>query len=899
MRRGGPTGQRDCDVLCRRVSDVRKVRMQAKSCHQALGTRSRSLSQPKSTHVKASPCTDLTCWSLQRQRERRGRAGIPRMVGLYAKRFTLPRKYQALLRPESPLQSEVRRTGASITQVPRREMTRGRPDEPILGSTFEVFVVGSRDAIVRAAGRIERCVRAAWGGARVVLANSGDAKPRRSSSGQQARVDVTAFENRREDGRRAVRTRVRDSQGQPPLKRSRRRRSRSPPGDGNKQARSMLPSPLSSCPPAAQSKSQPLPHANRPWQPMQRQQRQQQQQQQQDKQIATRTPSTAGQNENRDDLSQQINPRTLQGKHFIELLTDSDSDCDQSISQSESELDIACDLCGRYDGEHSMILCDGCDAGFHIYCLDPPLSAIPRGDWFCQSCNPALNELRNSRRQKHEEVDRTRKWTNEEDARLASLMDDTSFTSWPARASALGTGRTPNAVYKRWQRYLSMQPENGEARGGRAHSPRTSVSLPKPSPAEKSRDLNNRTWTDEEDARLCSLMKDTSVTGWAARAEALGTGRTTRAVHTRWYRHLSARQEVDDAHIAESQMNLNDSLPKPSSPKPSKSTSVGSAQADKSRDVNNRTWTDEEDARLCSLMKDTSVTGWAARAEALGTGRTTRAVHTRWYRHLSTKQQSDKDQATQSHKSLDTLSPKPNPSKLSKTKNLRYPLGTRVVARWLGRKHWYAGVISRVNLDGSRDVFYDDGEEELGVKLRNIQEESVATPDLIDDTGNTSSDRAAAHDSSSSDGACYTEGALVLSPADAASLESADKAKVDTVVSCTGCDTESAIALLNKCMWVVESAVTRWFDRPVRLQAGTGVGRFKPSDVPASLWSTNGERQVTRGVWAPIRCSVFSGRSRERCPCSLFAHDQRHERRKRMLASLASICLGCRRFRRA
>jgi hypothetical protein len=298
-------------------------------------------------------------------------------------------------------------------------------------------------------------------------------------------------------------------------------------------------------------------------------------------------------------------------------------------------------------------------------------------------------------------------------------------------------------------------------------------------------------------------------------------------------------------------------------------------------------------------MKDTSVTGWAARAEALGTGRTTRAVHTRWYRHLSTKQQSDKDQATQSHKSLDTLSPKPNPSKLSKTKNLRYPLGTRVVARWLGRKHWYAGVISRVNLDGSRDVFYDDGEEELGVKLRNIQEESVATPDLIDDTGNTSSDRAAAHDSSSSDGACYTEGALVLSPADAASLESADKAKVDTVVSCTGCDTESAIALLNKCMWVVESAVTRWFDRPVRLQAGTGVGRFKPSDVPASLWSTNGERQVTRGVWAPIRCSVFSGRSRERCPCSLFAHDQRHERRKRMLASLASICLGCRRFRRA
>lgn len=51
-----------------------------------------------------------------------------------------------------------------------------------------------------------------------------------------------------------------------------------------------------------------------------------------------------------------------------------------------------------------MLLCDGCDAGkvsrpcivcallflafvgFHMFCLDPPLSAIPKGQWFCHTC---------------------------------------------------------------------------------------------------------------------------------------------------------------------------------------------------------------------------------------------------------------------------------------------------------------------------------------------------------------------------------------------------------------------------------------------------------------------------------------------------------------------------------
>eukprot|EP00951_Prasinocladus_malaysianus_P022989 scaffold194176_cov34-Prasinocladus_malaysianus.AAC.1 len=33
-----------------------------------------------------------------------------------------------------------------------------------------------------------------------------------------------------------------------------------------------------------------------------------------------------------------------------------------------------------------MLLCDGCDKGFHTFCLKPALQCIPEGDWFCGGC---------------------------------------------------------------------------------------------------------------------------------------------------------------------------------------------------------------------------------------------------------------------------------------------------------------------------------------------------------------------------------------------------------------------------------------------------------------------------------------------------------------------------------
>lgn len=33
-----------------------------------------------------------------------------------------------------------------------------------------------------------------------------------------------------------------------------------------------------------------------------------------------------------------------------------------------------------------MLLCDGCDDSYHTFCLLPPLSEIPKGDWRCPRC---------------------------------------------------------------------------------------------------------------------------------------------------------------------------------------------------------------------------------------------------------------------------------------------------------------------------------------------------------------------------------------------------------------------------------------------------------------------------------------------------------------------------------
>lgn len=54
--------------------------------------------------------------------------------------------------------------------------------------------------------------------------------------------------------------------------------------------------------------------------------------------------------------------------------------------QTEAMDDIWCHSCGLSEPEDTMLLCDGCDAAYHTSCLQPALSSVPEGDWFCSGC---------------------------------------------------------------------------------------------------------------------------------------------------------------------------------------------------------------------------------------------------------------------------------------------------------------------------------------------------------------------------------------------------------------------------------------------------------------------------------------------------------------------------------
>lgn len=59
----------------------------------------------------------------------------------------------------------------------------------------------------------------------------------------------------------------------------------------------------------------------------------------------------------------------------------------KSCNEKVEEIEFThCEICNRSDREDIMLLCDGCDSGYHMDCLMPPLTEIPEGSWYCDNC---------------------------------------------------------------------------------------------------------------------------------------------------------------------------------------------------------------------------------------------------------------------------------------------------------------------------------------------------------------------------------------------------------------------------------------------------------------------------------------------------------------------------------
>ncbi|XP_043468937.1 bromodomain adjacent to zinc finger domain protein 2B-like isoform X18 [Leptopilina heterotoma] len=64
-----------------------------------------------------------------------------------------------------------------------------------------------------------------------------------------------------------------------------------------------------------------------------------------------------------------------------------------SIAWDKSIMKANCQFCHSGDNEDKLLLCDGCDRGYHTYCFRPKMDNIPDGDWYCHECmNKATGE---------------------------------------------------------------------------------------------------------------------------------------------------------------------------------------------------------------------------------------------------------------------------------------------------------------------------------------------------------------------------------------------------------------------------------------------------------------------------------------------------------------------------
>lgn len=124
---------------------------------------------------------------------------------------------------------------------------------------------------------------------------------------------------------------------------------------------------------------------------------------------------------------------------------------EQRMATEEEEEDdpTSCEVCGGFDREDRMLLCDVCDNGYHMECLTPPVEFVPMDEWYCPACASCVD-------------------TDEDDLERRALVD-----SEPHSVLESSLTRALQVACERPQR----RPRGGTARhdaiSGRTGTPRT------------------------------------------------------------------------------------------------------------------------------------------------------------------------------------------------------------------------------------------------------------------------------------------------------------------------------------------------------------------------------------------------------------------------------------------
>ena len=69
------------------------------------------------------------------------------------------------------------------------------------------------------------------------------------------------------------------------------------------------------------------------------------------------------------------------------------------------------------------MLCDGCNMGFHTYCLTPPLHSVPEDDWYCDTCSDSRNTEKPRKRLKRASKSRKSYLTEESVHAMNSIQE--------------------------------------------------------------------------------------------------------------------------------------------------------------------------------------------------------------------------------------------------------------------------------------------------------------------------------------------------------------------------------------------------------------------------------------------------------------------------------------------